>query len=169
MKTVWKWIIGIVIVLVVIAALVGGAFLMHARLTSMVRVSSMARPAMPFNGSGRLPSGNNGTPQPGGSGRFPGGMPYGSMWAGRGMYMRGPGRMMGFGRMNPMIGLFGGLIWLGLLVLIVLAIIWMVRALRRPAAVVGVAAPMAATHPCPKCDEPVQENWKYCPYCGKKL
>jgi hypothetical protein len=83
--------------------------------------------------------------------------------------------MLGFGRMMPLVGLFGGLISLGILVLIVLAIIWLVRNLRRPVAqAVPVAAgypvtPTVATNPCQKCGEPVQEDWKFCPNCGKKL
>jgi RNA polymerase subunit RPABC4/transcription elongation factor Spt4 len=38
-----------------------------------------------------------------------------------------------------------------------------VRSLRKPAA---QAAPIAA---CGKCGKVVQDDWKNCPYCGKKL
>ena len=65
---------------------------------------------------------------------------------------------------------------LGILVLIVLAIIWLVRSLRKPlapavvpAAYVNPVVPAVATQPCPKCGEPVQEDWKFCPHCGKKF
>ena len=86
------------------------------------------------------------------------------------MYMRGPG-MLGFGRMMPFGGILGGLISLGFLALIVLGIIWLVRSLRKPAASATMLAPVVpavAVHPCPKCDESVQENWNFCPNCGKR-
>jgi hypothetical protein len=102
-------------------------------------------------------------------------MPFGNgNWGGRGMYMGGAG-MLGFGRMMPFVGLFGGLISLGVLVLIILAIIWLVRGLRKPVAppvpvTTGYpVTPAIATNPCQKCGEPVQEDWKFCPHCGKKL
>jgi predicted lipid-binding transport protein (Tim44 family) len=101
-------------------------------------------------------------------------MPYGNgYWGGRGMM--GFSRMMPFGGLFGLFGLFGGLIALGVLVLIVLAIIWFVRALRKPVtlasapvAVVNPVVPAVATHSCQKCDEPIQENWKFCPHCGKR-
>ena len=167
MKTVWKWVIGIVIVLVIIAVLLGGAFLLRNHLISVVGVARMNRPGVQVPGNGTLPPASNGN----GTRRFPGMMPYGNgYWGGRGM--------MGFGRMMPfggLFGLFGGLIALGVLVFIVLAIIWFVRALRQPVtlaptpvAVVNPVVPAVATHSCQKCDEPIQENWKFCPHCGKR-
>ena len=58
----------------------------------------------------------------------------------------------------------------------VLAIIWLVRNLRKPVALAAApvaavipAAPAVATHPCQKCGEPVQEDWKFCPHCGEKV
>jgi hypothetical protein len=103
-------------------------------------------------------------------------MPFGNGgWGARGMYMGGFG-MLGFGRMMPFGGLFGGLVSLGILVLIVLAIIWLAGNLRRPAvlaaapvAPVNPVVPAVAAHPCEKCGEPVQEDWKFCPHCGKKV
>ncbi len=176
MKTVWKWVIGIVVVLVILAVVVGGAFLLGHRMMSAAGVvTRLNRPGTQLPGN-QLPAPNNGTNGNGNNGngvrRFPGMMPYGGM-GGRNM---GGFGMMGFGRSLPFGGLFGGLVSLGLLALLVLAIIWMVRNLRRPAIV--MAAPVAAvspvasivsTHPCPKCAEPVQENWKFCPNCGEKV
>ena len=178
MKTVWKWIIGVVVVLVILAVLVGGAFLLRSHMMNVVGFARVARPGAQFPGNRQLPAPNNGTNGNNGNGtrRFPGMMPFGNgSWGGRGMYMGGAG-MLGFGRMVPFVGLFGCLISVGILVLIVLAIIWLVRNLRKPA--VSAAAPAAAgypvtsaaaTYPCPKCGEPVQEDWKFCPHCGKKL
>jgi len=160
MKKVWKWIIGIVIVLLVVAVLVGGAFLMRSRFNE-VRAVQLSRPAQQAPGFGKTPFGDEGQGRPG----WPGMMPYG----GRGYHMRGPG-MMGFGGGMPFAGVFGGLICLGFLTLVVLGIIWLVRGRRSPmpveAAVVTPAA--VAVHPCKKCGQPVQEGWNHCPNCGRK-
>jgi zinc-ribbon domain len=176
MKAVWKWVIGIVVVLVILALVVGGAFLLRSRMMNATAFATrVVRPGTQLPGN-RLPAPNNGTNGNGNNGnvirRFPGMMPYGRMG---GRYGGGFG-MMGVGRMMPFGGLFGGLVSLGLLVLIVLGIIWLVESLRRP--VMVAAAPVAAvspvvpavtTHPCQKCAEPVQENWKFCPNCGEKV
>jgi hypothetical protein len=180
MKKVWKWVIGIAIVLVVAAALVGGAFLMRSHFVNAVAV---ARPGLQVPGNGKLPFNQV---QPGLRGR--GMMRFGNDgWGGGGRVMHGPG-MMGFGRGMPFGGFFRGLFCLGFLALVVLGIIWLVRRLRKPAAVVvapvapagdvapvaapvaqvAPVAPLAAVHPCAKCGEPVQDGWKHCPNCGKK-
>ncbi len=176
MKTVWKWIIGIVIVLVIVAVIVGGVFMLHSHMLNLVRVTRVNRPSMRAPGNGTPSTGNNGkvpsTTNGNGYRRFPGMMPFGNgNWGGRGMYMGGFG-MMGFGRMMPFGGLFGGLVALGILVLIVLAIIWLVRSLRKPAAPTAAVVPVVpavAVHPCQKCGGSVQEGWQFCPHCGEKL
>jgi hypothetical protein len=170
MKKVWKWVIGIVVVLVVAAALVGGAFLLRNHFANVVSITRVNRPGeqVPGNGNGkRVP------------GPFPGMRPFGNNgWGGHGMYMWGPG-MMGFGRRSIFGGLIGGIFSLGVLALIVLGIVWLVSSLRKPKTITApVAAPVeqvapvvqasAATHPCPRCSEPVQEGWKHCPNCGKR-
>jgi hypothetical protein len=179
MKKVWKWVIGIVIVLVVVAALVGGAFLLRNHFANVVRIAQ---------------SGQRGVQVPGyGDGqRFPGMRPFGNDgWGRYGMHMRGPG-MMGFGGHMLFGGLIRGLLCLGFLALFVLGIIWLVRRLRKPVSTSSAVAPVAgsvtpaaevaapivepvvpvvavaAVHPCPKCGEPVQDGWKHCPNCGKK-
>ena len=171
MKTVWKWIIGIVIVLVVLAVVVGGAFLLRSHMMNAAgAVTRLNRPGTQLPGNQQPPAGNNGN----GVRRFPGMMPFGNGgWGMRGMQAGGFG-MMGFGRMMPFGGFFGGLVSLGFLALIVLAIIWLVRNLRKPTAPVAVVAgspvvAAVATHPCQKCGEPVQEVWKFCPNCGEKV
>ena len=95
MKTIWKWILGILAAILVIGAL-ALPFLMHVFL--------------PFGGYGYLSQ----------AGRMP-------MHGGFGGYspMMAGGFGFGFG------ALFGGLIQLGVLVLIVLGIIWLVRAIGR--------------------------------------
>ncbi|MGD0876525.1 MAG: zinc-ribbon domain-containing protein [Anaerolineales bacterium] len=175
MKTVWKWVIGVVVVLVILAILVGGAFLLRNHLMNVVGLSRVTRPGIRFptnrqpstGNNGQLPAPNNGTRRM---------MPFGNGgWGARGMYMGGFG-MLGFGRMMPFGGLFGGLVSLGILVLIVLAIIWLAGNLRRPAVLaaaptsaVNPVVPAVATHPCQKCGEPVREDWKFCPHCGEKV
>jgi hypothetical protein len=168
MKKVWKWVIGILVVLVIVAALVGGAFLLRSH---FVNITSSARLNLPGQIPGKGP-GLRGGPE-----GFPGMRPFGNNnWGGHGMYMRGPG-MMGFGRRMPFGGFFGGLICLGFLALIVLGVIWLVVRLRKPVAVavpfasigpVTPAAPVGQVHACPRCGEPVQEGWKHCPNCGKR-
>jgi hypothetical protein len=179
MKKVWKWVIGIAVVLVVVAALVAGAFLMRSHVVNAVAVAKVARPGIQVPGNGKLPPNQV---QPGIRGH--GMMPFGNDGWGRGrIVMRGPG-MMGFGRRMPFGGIFGGLVCLGFLALVVLGVIRLVRRLRQPAAVsapvtpvaevaqvaapVAPVAPLAVVHPCAKCGEPVQDGWKHCPNCGKK-
>lgn len=176
MKKVWKWVIGIVIVLVVVAALVAGALLLRSHYANMaVGRSNLPGVQVPGDDYGQ---------------RFPGMRPFrDDGWGWRGMPMRGPG-MMGFGRRLPFMGFLGGLFCLGVLVLFVLGIIWLVRTLQKPKAVAPAVAPLAApvvtraeavapvsepltpvaeVHPCPNCGEPVQESWNHCPNCGEKL
>jgi hypothetical protein len=168
MKKVWKWVIGIAVALVVLAALVGGAFLLRSHFANVASLR-VARPGLQIPGNGwddRRGDGNN-----------PGMMPFGNYGWGRGMHLRGFG-MMGFGGMGLFGGLIGGLFSLGILALVVLGVIWLVGRLRKPKVVAAtvepvasaapVAAVMADTHPCPRCGEPVHEDWKHCPNCGKK-
>jgi hypothetical protein len=151
MKKVWKWIIGIVLVLVIIAVLVGVGFLVrnnfHVNRTE-VRI---------YRGFSQ---------------RGPEMMPYG----GFGYNMRGPG-MMGYG-LRTFSGFIGGLFMLGFLALVVLGIIWLVRRLNTTKPVNATAAtpaatpapmPAASVNPCTKCGRPLQADWKVCPYCGKKV
>ena len=173
MKKVWKWVIGIVVVLVVVAVLVGGAFLLRNHFMN-VNIVQRAVPGAQVPG-GNVPFGNNDGVRRNGPGGFPGMMPYGNNgWGGRGM------RMRGFGMMNPIFGIVGCFFGLIFLALVVLGIVWLVKSLSRssaPAAVVTPAesvapvvpaAPLVATHPCLKCGEPVQNDWKHCPNCGKR-
>jgi hypothetical protein len=175
MKKVWKWVIGIVIALVIVAALVTGALLMRSHFANL----AFGRSNLP---GVQVPGDDNGR-------NFPGMRPYrNDGWGRRDMPMWGPG-MMGYGRHLPFMGFLGGLFCLGVLGLLVLGIIWLVNRLRKPAAssaavapvvapvvtsaeavapISEPAAPVAEVHPCPKCGEPVQEGWKHCPNCGKK-
>lgn len=150
MKNVWKWIIGIVLGLVILAVLVGVGFVVLGNF-HLYRAQAQVSPRF--------------------SERGPGMMPYG----GYGYQMRGPGMMgYGFGRM-PFAGFFGGLLCLGFLALVVLGSIWLVRRLRTPNPVVVVPAvtpaamPAAIVNPCKKCGRSLQGDWMICPYCGNKV
>jgi hypothetical protein len=173
MKKVWKWVIGIAVVLVVVAALVGGAFLMRNHYANIVSIARSDRPGIQAPGYGNERGEGNW--------RYPGMMQNGpDEWIWRGMPMHRPG-MMGYGGLGLFGGLIRGLFSIGFLVLIVLGIIWLVNRLRRPAVPVAMAAPaatgadvapaapVAEVHACPKCGQPVQADWKNCPYCGKHL
>ena len=155
MKKVWKWVIGIVVVLVIVAALVVGAFMLRSHFVNVVRIGNLNRPGIQVPGNGE---GQRGWP-----GRFPGMMPFGNDgWGGRGIHMRGSG-LMGFGRMMPFGGLIGGLFSLGLLALVVLGIVWLVRRLT------VTKTPPAPLLTCRHCGKPIQAGWIACPNCGKKL
>jgi len=142
MKKVWKWIIGIVLGLVILAVLVGVEFVVLGN----------------FHGYRAEALGSRSFSE-----RGPWMMPYGGFG-----HMRGP-CMMGYGLM-PFGGFIGGLFSLGFLALVVMGIIWLVRSLRTPKPVdAPVAMPAAVVNPCKKCGKPLQDDWKVCPYCGKKV
>jgi hypothetical protein len=142
MKKVWKWILGIIIVLVVLAVLFALAFMFH-------------------NGFGRSISFREFPQSRVWNGPMMGG---GDGWHRPGMGVRG---FMPFGMVFAFLG---GLIPLALLGLLVYGAYRLGKkraniAMAIPAAPAPVAAP---THNCAKCGQPVQEDWKNCPYCGKK-
>ena len=75
MKSVWKWIIGVVVVLVILAVLVGGAFFLRSHMMNAAGVATrLARPVPQVPGNRQLPVPNNGTNGTNGNGtqRFPG-------------------------------------------------------------------------------------------------
>ena len=86
-----------------------------------------------------------------------------------------PGMMGGYGR--GMMGGFGfapfgwvgmllmGVFPLGLLVLVVLGIVGLVRVVSRPAS----QPPVVPAKLCSNCKQPVQADWRNCPYCSTAL
>jgi hypothetical protein len=151
MKPVWKWIIGIVAVLLIAALLVGGFFLVRNVLPMHRVVVQSLNQSQGFGQRG-FDNRNFG--------------PEGMM---PGFGMRGYGMHGGFGMMGGMLpfgGIFSGLFCLAFLALVVLGIIWLVRRTKTPA---PVPQPAAVMHSCQNCGKPVQDDWKNCPYCGKKL
>lgn len=142
MKRKW-WIIGIVLGLVILTVLMGVGFMVRGNLHGYHAEVLYTR---------------------GSSERGPGMTDYCEF----GSHMRGPGRM-GYGLM-PFGGFFGGLFSIGFLALVVLGIIWLVRSLRTPKPdEVSTAMPAIVVNPCKKCSRSIQDDWKICPYCGKKV
>ena len=147
MKKVWKWILGIVLGLIVLAVLFCVGFIVFRNFHAY---RGEARNAPGFSQRGPQMM-----------------MPNGGF-----QYMRGPG-MMNRG-IVPFGGFFGGLLAIGFLALVVLGIIWLVRSLRTPKrvdvpAAAPVAMPVEVTNLCKKCGKPLQSDWHVCPNCGKKI
>jgi hypothetical protein len=173
MKKVWKWVLGILLGLLVIGLLVGAGFLMRtymhpfANQTRSFTVLTDGNPkVLQFQGNERVFG--PGMMQAQGFGLVDG---AGSVQIDGGPQGIGRSRMLcgrGFSG-----GIVDGLLKLGLLTLVVLGIIWMIRGLRKPKQATSVepvvASPAVITSPCKKCGEPVQEGWKVCPNCGKKI
>ena len=88
---------------------------------------------------------------------------------GRGWGMMGPG-MMGNWGFAPFgwIGML--LMWLvptGFFVLVALGIVWLVRVVSKTGS--NQQPPAAPAKTCPNCHQPVQADWRNCPYCGTAL
>jgi len=150
MKTTFKWIVGILATLLVLAILAGGAYLIYNRW---------------FGDGDPIVARSFHAWEDGRS------MPWRSMH---------PDTRLGFGNMwvfSPLRLIFGGLVNLGLIALVVLGVVYLVRGLGRPA---GPVAPAPAAQPapaaapaaglvCPDCAQPLQADWKHCPNCGRNL
>ncbi len=167
MRPIWKWIIGVAVVLVVLAAAVTTVIILRNQFAAIPRVVQL----LPRNNQNPNNQTPNGTSPYQGRGPYTGPgyvMPYGR----RGFPMMG-GRGFGF-NLFPWAGILGFLFFAALVVLVVLLIVWLVRRTNRPAvvaapaaaAVMAPAAPAVGTHACKNCGQPVQDNWKHCPYCG---
>lgn len=167
MKAVWKWIIGVVVVLVVVAAIVVGALVLRNQFAAMhgytYRVYQTGPGANPTPNAPNTPNGQN--PYYG-RGPYPMG-PYMMPYGGRdypGMPMM---RRDGFEFIGPILGLFGFLFFAGIVTLIVLLILALVK--RQNSLAVASSVPVPAnTHPCKNCGQPVQDGFEYCPHCGAK-
>lgn len=175
MKNIWKWILGIVVLVVVVAGLVGLVFVMHNRMAAAMAQRAAIRTPVPNSG----PT-NGATPgAPGAPNRFNGRMPPPRM--GSRMGFRGPSRdgFRGFGRGGfGGFGPFGmGMMFFGMIgrlvpIAIVILLLYCAYLLGKrnvpaaAAAAVPAPPPVISTHPCPKCENSVQDGWKHCPNCG---
>lgn len=149
MKNLWKWVLGIVLALVLAAGLFGLGFFFSVRRAGVdmprnVRVLKM-QPGGPLRGE-RM------------------GLPHGGpmMMHGfdRGPFM--PGRMF--------FGMVGRLLPFAMLLLLLYGVYQLGKGRSTPVAVPAAPAiaspPAPTTHPCPACDNAVQDDWKHCPNCG---
>jgi hypothetical protein len=133
MKSVWKWILGIVILLVVVAAVVGGVYLVRTSMSMRAALNNGQRPNQPNGQSapnnGQRPNVPNGQAAPGQPyGPRGGNNPEGSQpgWNGQNMHrgndgFRGGPMMGGRGFMPGMFMPFGmGIFFLGGLVRLII-------------------------------------------------
>jgi len=146
MKKVWKWIFGVLVVLVVLAGMIGLGFVIR---NVVVSRSFVVR-------------------------EFPGGR----IWNGPMMDGGVPRFGMGVRFFSPlrMVAAFSGwLIPLALLGLLFYGAFHLGKKQGSPVLTAPVA-PASATaaapvmsRTCGKCGQPIQDDWKNCPYCGEKL
>jgi hypothetical protein len=173
MKRVWKWVIGIVVVLLVLGAIVAVPFAMHTAFGSQTAFGMRARVFENGYGPGGM-MGRNDIDEFGNRGFGPGDEFRGGMM-GRGFGFQHPmmygsayryPAMFGFGFFP--LGIFMLLIPLAVLGLAIYGFIALLN--RRPAAAVPAeVAPLASTLSCSNCGKPAHEDWKTCPYCGNSL
>jgi hypothetical protein len=146
MKTITKWILGIVIGLVIVAFLATIGFVAFNR-SHNVGWMMQSREFRPFGGDREMPM-----------------HPYAIM----------PHHMvMSF---SPFRFLGGLLSFSLVAFLVVLGIVYLVRGLKKPQTVVTVPAQVSApapvevrVHTCSNCGRTVQEDWSHCAYCGNTL
>jgi hypothetical protein len=180
MKNIWKWILGVALVLLVVAGLAGLVFVFHNRAANFAYRTMLMTPGSPAGMS---------TPQPstGGAAATPQALgPDARGWRGPmmgGRFQGGPGAMMrgrGFGSYDrgmpfgPGFMIIGGLMRLVPLALLVVLLVIAYRLGKRenahatsPVAPIPAVAP-TLTHVCAECGNNVQNDWKHCPNCGAK-
>ena len=159
MKNVWKWVIGIVIVLVIIASVVCASVFVRNQMVGF------------RNEVGTFQSyGFNPHMQPGGQGF---------------QFDDHGGMMRGFGYFHPMVG-FGSMFFRGLLPLVLLGLLVYgvyrlgvnngTRTENKPgmdtnSVEAGAVSSEASIEElkCSKCSGVVEEGWRNCPHCGKRL
>lgn len=160
MKSIWTWILGTIVALAIIAGLAGLAglaFVWHTRMSTRIveRVAPNARiwkgQVMPHGAPDRVkpPSMGHGMEMHRFRHHHAGPFALGSMFFGL------------LGRLAPLAVL--GLLLYGA---------YQLGKRHVPVPVATAAAPappstVIETHPCPKCENPVQDNWKHCPNCGE--
>jgi hypothetical protein len=155
MSKTWKWIIGILIGILVLAVIVAIPFGMH-------QLAGTYTQQFPARGFERGFDQNLG----------PGMMGRGAdnfYWHHSMMYQN-PGFVgpMMYGSGFFFLGIFRLLIPLAVVGLAIYGVVALFR--RKPSPVVAAeAAPVIPTRTCASCGKPAQDDWKNCPYCGSVL
>jgi len=91
----------------------------------------------------------------------------GRAYGGWGYGMMGPGMMSwGFAPFGWLWMIFMWLIPLAFLALLVAGVVWLVQAIGGQGGA-HRQSPVAGT--CPACGQPIQSNWRHCPFCGETL
>jgi hypothetical protein len=154
MKNFWKWIVGIVIVLVVVAALVTVSFAMRGAMGARFSAGNIPErgwDAGPMARGGQYLNPHMGNGGGRGFSHFGGFMPLG----------------MGFMLIG---GLFRGLVPLALLGLLAYGAYRLGKRNKAPIAVAATPTETPApARSCANCGKPAQEDWTTCPYCGTAL
>jgi uncharacterized membrane protein len=155
MSKTWKWVIGILIGLLVVAVIIAVPFGMH-----QLAVNNAAQ----FSARG-LERGFDRDLGPGMMGR--GADSY--YWHHSMMYQNpGFAGPMAYGQGFFIFGIFRLLIPLAVVGLAIYGVVALFR--RKPSPAVAVdATPAASTRTCASCGKPAQDDWKTCPYCGSTL
>jgi TRAP-type C4-dicarboxylate transport system permease small subunit len=153
MSKTWKWIIGIVIGLLVLAVIIAIPFGMH----QLAGNYSQQYPARGFDRD----------LGPGMMGRWGGSDNF--YWH-YGMMNRNPGFVgpMSFGFGYFAFGIFRLLIPLAVVGLAIYGVVALFRRKSSPA-VTAETVPAVPTRTCASCGKPAQDDWKNCPYCGSAL
>jgi hypothetical protein len=162
MKNILKWILGIILALIVVAGLAGLIFVAHKKV-SMNIVYERPRPnhpawETPRNGPMEDQSFGERKPMGDRKDRFmPFHRPFPFHHRGFGHHFYGPGFLM-----------LGGLMQLIPLAVLALLLVGAYQLGKRENVVAAANLTPVPAHPCPKCGNNVQDDWKYCPSCGKK-
>ena len=177
MNKTWKWILGILLVLVVVAGMVCA----HSFLNGTMRAGMIERGMFQSNGwdefgpHGQMMGGEYGCAGPGNMmGGGYGFVEPGNMMGGgygfdeRGSMMRGHGFFPFFGRLIPLALL--GLLVYGAYRFGVKKSNPQVNAVVAPSEVAAepIVSETMGAKSCLKCGGMVQEDWRNCPYCGTK-
>lgn len=151
MKNFWKWFFGILIGLIVLAV-IGGVFFLAANRWSDVHWMMGERSFRMWGDQDEFR-------------RLPMPMHPGGWFNTRGF--------IGFSLLRM---LFGGLFWVGLIILSVIGIVFLLQGRKstQPLPAPAAQTPIPETSPaqprnCANCAHTVQDDWSHCPYCGNSL
>jgi hypothetical protein len=163
MKKVWKWILGILVGLVVIAVVLGAGYLVARRVAPAMWMRenrllqrSETLPALPRQ---KAPGQN--MPEQNWSRNF-GRNDMPMQYYGR-MGLRPFGGLLFFGRL---VGGVFKLAILGLVIFLAVTLALRQKPVKQP---VAASPAQAAMLSCPNCGHAVQADWKHCPNCGNSL